>query len=101
MKVAILKALIVVTSHGRLGDTGKQTGYYLPEVAHPYAALIEKGIQVDVASPQGGKAPVDPKSIDLKDPVTRAMWETQDSRAKLENTKKLSEIDPAQYGAII
>ncbi len=101
MKVAILKALIVVTSHGKMGDTGKQTGYYLPEVAHPYAALIEKGIQVDVASPQGGKAPVDPKSIDLKDPINKAMWETKATRAKLDNTLKLSELDPAQYGAII
>jgi len=101
MKVAILKALIVVTSHGELGDTGKETGYYLPEVAHPYAALVEKGIQVDVASPKGGKAPVDPKSIDLKDPINKAMWETKKTRAKLDHTLRLADIDPKQYGAIV
>ena len=36
------RALIVVTSHAQLGDTGKPTGYYLPEVTHPYAALVAR-----------------------------------------------------------
>ena len=28
--------LLVLTSHDKLGETGKQTGWYLPEVAHPW-----------------------------------------------------------------
>ncbi|MGD8482398.1 MAG: type 1 glutamine amidotransferase domain-containing protein, partial [Gammaproteobacteria bacterium] len=30
------RVLFVVTSHGQLGDTGKPTGYFLPEVSHPH-----------------------------------------------------------------
>jgi putative intracellular protease/amidase len=29
------KILFVVTSHDQLGDTGRKTGFYLPEVVHP------------------------------------------------------------------
>ncbi|HLU64735.1 MAG TPA: type 1 glutamine amidotransferase domain-containing protein, partial [Kofleriaceae bacterium] len=56
------KVLIVVTSHDRLGDTGKPTGYYLPEVTHPYYALADAGLEVEIASPAGGEAPMDRSS---------------------------------------
>lgn len=48
------KVLIVVTSHSQLGSTGKATGYYLPEVSHPYFELEKSGFAIDIASPLGG-----------------------------------------------
>ena len=30
------KVLLVLTSHSELGDTGKKTGFWLPELTHPY-----------------------------------------------------------------
>ena len=101
MSAVGIKVLIVVTSHATLGTTGKPTGYYLPEVSHPYAALVEQGITVDIASPQGGKAPLDPKSLDLKDPVNKYFWETTETRAKLENTIPLAKINAESYQAIL
>jgi putative intracellular protease/amidase len=101
MSAVGIKVLIVVTSHATLGTTGNPTGYYLPEVTHPYAALVEQGIMVDIASPQGGKAPLDAKSLDLKDPVNRYFWETPATRAKLENTIPLAEIKAESYQAIL
>ena len=95
------KALIVVTSHSQLGDTGKPTGYYLPEVTHPYAALTARGIEVDIASIAGGTAPLDPRSLQLTDPVNKQFWETPATRAKLEQTQPLSQVDPGQYQAIL
>lgn len=95
------KALIVVTSHDRLGDTGKPTGYYLPEVSHPYYALLEAGVQVDLASPRGGKAPMDARSRDTSDPANRRMLETPADADKLEHTLPLSQIDPADYDAVL
>ena len=47
------KVLIVVTSHDKLGNTSKKTGFWLPELTHPYYELIKAGIKVDIASPQG------------------------------------------------
>lgn len=95
------RVLIVVTSHGKLGDTGKETGYYLPEVAHPYSVLDEKGFDIDIASPQGGKAPMDPKSRDLKDPINKAFLDNKKSASKLENTLKLGDIKSSDYGTIM
>ena len=50
--------LMVLTNHGKLGNTDKKTGWYLPEVAHPYHVFTEAGYGVDFMSPKGGKAPM-------------------------------------------
>ena len=56
LKEGILKVLIVVTSHNQLGNTGKPTGYYLPEVSHPALVFKKHGIDFDILSPKGGEA---------------------------------------------
>lgn len=95
-----MHVLIVVTSHAELGATGKPTGYYLPEVTHPYAALAERGFDLDIASLKGGHAPLDGKSLKLDDPVNRDFWETPETRKKLEQTLTLSELDPDDYDGV-
>lgn len=97
----ILKVLVVVTSHSELGNTGKPTGYYLSEVTHPVVALERSGISVDIASPKGGKAPMDESSLDLKDPINKTYMEKTEFVKKLENTIKLADIDPSKYSAIV
>lgn len=96
-----LKVLIVVTSHDELGSTGKKTGYYLPEVTHPFFKLVDQGIDVEIASPKGGKAPMDERSRDLNDSANQRFLENKDYVAKLENTMKLSEAKPQNYMAIL
>lgn len=95
------KVLIVVTSHGELGDSGKPTGYYLPEVTHPYSVLKSNGFEIDIASPNGGKAPMDPKSRDMSDSINKTFLEDKASAAKLENTLKLDDIKSGDYGTIL
>jgi len=95
------KALIVVTSHSQLGSTGKKTGYYFPEVAHPYFELSKAGIQVDIASPQGGLAPMDPSSLDLTQPINRVLHRDRNFMQKLNSTQKLSNVESARYSAIL
>eukprot|EP01138_Halocafeteria_seosinensis_P008001 gb/GECG01008174.1/.p1 GENE.gb/GECG01008174.1/~~gb/GECG01008174.1/.p1 ORF type:complete len:126 (+),score=12.71 gb/GECG01008174.1/:1-378(+) len=82
--------LFILTSHNKLGDTGKATGWYeqlscqlcirtcfatryicsvvgaryLPEVAHAYRVLKGHGFAVTFATPLGGEAPMDPGSFD-------------------------------------
>lgn len=99
MKTLIVKALIVVTSHGQMGSTGKPTGYYLPEASHPFYELREAGIEIDIASPRGGKAPLDEKSRDLTDPLNARLLKEEGQ--KLENTLRLSEVDAGKYQAVI
>ena len=55
---------MVLTNNDKLGNTGKKTGFYLPEVAHPYHEFKEAGIDVVFVSPNGGKAPADPGSVE-------------------------------------
>jgi putative intracellular protease/amidase len=62
--------LFVLTSHNQLGNTGKPTGWYLPELAHPYHVLHNRA-NITVASPKGGEAPLDPSSVEAaKDDVS-------------------------------
>jgi putative intracellular protease/amidase len=61
------KILIVLTSHTELGNTGKKTGFWLPELTHPYYEFTRAGYSVDVASIDGGSAPVDSKAFEEED----------------------------------
>ena len=51
--------LMVLTSHAELGNTGKKTGFWVEEFAAPYYAFKDAGINVTLASPAGGQAPID------------------------------------------
>ncbi|KAI1390328.1 ThiJ/PfpI family protein [Hypoxylon trugodes] len=78
------KVLIVLTSFGDILDsTGKsvrQTGWYLPELAHPYEILSGKA-ELVIASPKGGVAPLDPNSL-------QPWVQDDESSANFFNTKK-------------
>lgn len=92
------KVLIVLTSHGTLGNTGKETGYYLPEVSHPEDVFTRAGIMVDYVSPKGGKAPM--TGIDLEDPLNKAFLDDADKMAQVENTLNPSQVNVSDYDAI-
>lgn len=92
--------LIVVTNHASIGDTGTPTGYFLSEVAHPWHVFTEAGYEVEFASPQGGFAPMDPKSFKLEDPINKSFWHTLDTVQSLVHTQSLGAIDPTAYAAI-
>ena len=50
--------LLIVTNWDKLGDTGNKTGWYLPEVAHPYYVFKDAGLSITICSPNGGAAPM-------------------------------------------
>ena len=90
--------LMVMTSHDKLGDTGKATGFFLGELTHPLEVFERAGVPVEFASIKGGEPPVD--GLELEDPVNALYWNNKAFRQKLSATKKLSEIDPADYSAV-
>lgn len=68
-----MKILVVLTSHDTLGDTGKKTGFWLEELAAPYYAFKDAGVELTLASPKGGQPPLDPKAaIRPRRPTPRA-----------------------------
>ena len=90
--------LMVMTSHGKLGETGKPTGFFLGELTHPMEVFETAGVPVDFASVQGGQPPVD--GLELEDPINARYWNDKSFRQKLSQTKKLSELDPSNYAAV-
>jgi putative intracellular protease/amidase len=92
------KVLVVLTSHDTLGNTGKETGYYLPEVSHPVAVFEGAGLTVEYVSPKGGKAPM--IGIDLNDPVNTEFLNNPEKMAQVENTLQPDQIEPSEYDAI-
>lgn len=95
------KVVIVVTSFGELAN-GDKTGIWLEEFATPYYMLTEKGIQVTVASPKGGKAPIDPKSISeaYLTPAAKKFLADAAAQERLNNTVTLSSVKAADYDAV-
>jgi putative intracellular protease/amidase len=96
------KVLMVLTSHDRLGDTGKKTGFWLEEFANPYYTLKDAGLDVTLASPKGGQPPLDPKSDDpaSETEATRRFKGDREAQQALANTMKLADLSPDEYDAI-
>lgn len=79
--------LMLVTSASEMGEN-QLTGLWLEEFAVPYLLFKENKIPVVVASPKGGKIPVDPNS-DPDDSKKEAWAEAVDV---LQNTRELETV---------
>lgn len=97
-----MKILMVLTSHDRLGDTGKKTGVWLEEFAAPYYTFQDAGADITLASPKGGQPPVDPRSEEsgAQTPATRRFLGDKRGQAAFANTVKLSNISADEYDAV-
>lgn len=96
------KVLFVLTSHDELGNTGKKTGFWSEELAAPYYALADKGVEVILASAKGGQPPIDPKSEEpsFQTDHTKRMDNDTILLNKLKNTIPLDEVKMADYDAV-
>jgi putative intracellular protease/amidase len=96
------KVLVVLPSHDQLGNTGQKTGFWLEEFTDPYYKFIDSGYQVTIASPRGGKPPVDPKSIQKENQSesTQRFERDKSAQAKLENTLVLSQVSANDYDTL-
>ena len=97
-----MNILMILTSHDQLGDTGKKTGFWLEEFAAPFYVLKDAGHRITLASPQGGQPPIDPKSAepDSQTAATRRFDQDEEAKVQLASTRKLADVDPAQFDAV-
>lgn len=93
------KILFVVTSHSKLGETGEATGYYMGEVTHPWAVLVDAGYEIDFVSPKGGTPPY--YGLNEEDPIDQRFLADEKYQAKMKNTMKPSDVNPADYSTIM
>jgi putative intracellular protease/amidase len=97
-----MKIVMVLTSHDRLGDTGRKTGFWLEEFAAPYFVFRDAGVELTLASPKGGQPPIDPKS-DLPENQTAAMARFKGDAAAqqaLAHTIPLAEVRAVDYDTV-
>lgn len=97
-----MNILMVLTSHDKLGDTGKKTGFWLEEFAAPYYASIDAGVNVTLASPAGGQPPLDPSSDteDTQTKDTKRFKEDSDAQKHLANTEKLADMNAEDFDSV-
>jgi putative intracellular protease/amidase len=97
------KILIVVSSHTEWSKADRKTGYWIGEVSHFAEVAQEAGFELDVVSPQGGAAPMDPKSVKGMQSFDRgykAYLRNPELQRKLESTLRPDEVDAGDYAAI-
>ncbi|MBK1440702.1 type 1 glutamine amidotransferase domain-containing protein [Parapedobacter sp. ISTM3] len=96
------KLLMILTSHADLADGTNQTGVWLSTFADAYYEFIKAGFEVTVASPKGGKPPVDPLSEESDYTTEGITTYHDDLMAKMEfgNTWSLDEVGSLVYDAV-
>jgi putative intracellular protease/amidase len=87
--------LMVVTTADKMNED-HETGLWLSEFGEAYVEFAKQGYEITVASPKGGKAPVDGRSLEGGVPE-----EIMETAKYLENTIKLDDLkDASAYDAI-
>jgi putative intracellular protease/amidase len=97
-----MKILMVLTSNDKLGDTGRKTGFWLEELAAPYYRFRDAAAQITLASPKGGRPPVDPRSQepDFQTDLTRQFENDSDANDQLGKTVRLESVKQEDYDAV-
>ncbi|WP_346830355.1 type 1 glutamine amidotransferase domain-containing protein [Pseudomonas abietaniphila] len=95
--MSIKHVLFVVTNTAEIGPNRRSTGYFFPEIAHPYEVFSQAGVAVEYASLLGGTPPED--GYDEKDPAQVAFRQSASFR-RMGNSRPLSQVDVLDYDAI-
>jgi putative intracellular protease/amidase len=97
-----MKVLIVLTSHDQLGNTGRKTGFWLEELAAPYYAFKDAGADIVLASPLGGRPPLDPKSNEpgSQTELTHRFEADAAAKAQLAATVRLDSVTQADFDTV-
>jgi putative intracellular protease/amidase len=96
------KALIICTSHDRLGDGGDETGVFGSELTAPYYEFQDGRMSVDVASIKGGQIPIDPMSFKwfIKSEYDERFLADPVLQDKVKKSLRIDDIDFTQYDII-
>jgi putative intracellular protease/amidase len=102
------RVAIVISNPAVSTTTGWPVGFWCSELCHPYFVFTEKGYEVEVFSPDGGKCeadamsdPRDASGYSESDLISMGFLSTPKLAALVQNTKKVSEIDLKKFDAIL
>ena len=102
------KVLIVVANPTTSTTLGWPVGFWGAELTHPYFELTQRGVEVTIASPDGGKVemdslsdPRDESKWSADDLITMGFLNTPELAALLDDTPKLADLDLDEFDAIM
>lgn len=103
------KRVAIVIANPAVSDTtGWPVGFWWSELTHPYYEMTEKGYEVEIFSPAGGRCdadamsdPRDPSGYSASDLITMGFINTPSLAGLVEETKSVSEINVADFDAIV
>ena len=101
------KILMVASSPAVSKQTGWPIGFWAAELTHPLRVFQEAGYEVELVSTEGGKLmmdgysnPTDAGGYSAHDVISLGYMQREWFNQMLENTKKLTEVNPADYVAV-
>ncbi|AQR63101.1 type 1 glutamine amidotransferase domain-containing protein [Brevundimonas sp. LM2] len=99
---------IVIANPGVSTTTGWPVGFWWSELTHPYFAFTERGYEVEVFSPEGGRCegdalsdPRDPSGYSASDLVSMGFISTPALAALVEDAPAVEAIDVSHFDAIV
>jgi len=102
------RVLIVVANPSVSTTLGWPVGFWGAELTHPYYELTERGFEVTIASPEGGKVeldslsdPRDESKWSAEDLITMGFLNTPELSALLEDTPSIGALNLDDYEAIM
>ncbi len=99
---------IVVANPTVSTTTGWPVGFWWSELTHPFHVFRERGYEVEVFSPDGGRCeadamsdPNDPSGYSSGDLITQGFLHTPALKALVDDTKPAEAIDVTRFDAIV
>lgn len=97
------KILVIVTNVDEYEKVGMRTGLWLGELTHFWDVVEQDGYTMDIASPAGGKVPLDPESLShevLGELGTGGHYADREYMDLLEDTVPVADVNLDDYDAI-
>jgi putative intracellular protease/amidase len=102
------RVAIVIANPAVSATTGWPVGFWWSELTHPYYVFAEKGYEVEIFSPNGGKCeadgmsdPRDASGYSASDLITMGFVNTPALMKLVAETRKVSDIDVSKFDAIV
>lgn len=101
------RVLMLVSNPAVSEQTGWPIGFWWAELTHPYWEFVERGYEVDIASPEGGPLqadswsdPRDESQYSAHDLISLGFISSPQHAALVEDTKVLADVNLEDYDAL-
>lgn len=102
------RVALVIANPAVSTTTGWPVGFWWAELTHPYYVFTEKGYEVEIFSPEGGRCeadamsdPADASGYSATDLISQGFIHTPALRALIDNTKPVSALTVDAFDAIV